>query len=243
MAFTPVLERLADTKEDVSYDYTSQDKADQIHNALIKERYARLMNPALKRTDLSADLNEEVSQPVNSVAVEETSAAAQEIAPVQAPAPYLVQNARADADIFRADSFVNRVSDAQPEQTVISEIDEEENEDLKPTPTTIQYRTSALDMTMEEGTIENKSAGKRLSLSKRDKIIIAVVVSVIVALFALIIINSAIISNLNSDLGSLQSSLNNARNAYQKVNSEIADYNANLEETVRVLAESLGMVK
>lgn len=238
---TPVLER------------TQQ--ADELHNSLIKERYAKLINPETKLSDLRP----QSAAPVQEAATVDYANAefvAAEPAPVmeQAPVayvqekPYLVENARADADIFRADSAINRKvtvvqPQAQPQATAQIETVEEENEDLRPTSTTMQFTTQAKSTAYEEGKIENTSAEKRISLSKRDKIAIAVVVAVIVALFALIIINSAIISGLNNDLSSLQSSLISAKMAYAGVSQDVADYNANLSETVRHLAESLGMVK
>lgn len=238
---TPVLER------------TQQ--ADELHNSLIRERYAKLINPETKLSDLKP----QSAAPVQEAAAVDYATAefvAAEPAPVmeQAPVayvqekPYLVENARADADIFRADSAINRKvtvvqPQAQPQATAQIETVEEENEDLRPTSTTMQFTTQAKSTAYEEGKIENTSAEKRISLSKRDKIAIAVVVAVIVALFALIIINSAIISGLNNDLSSLQSSLISAKMAYAGVSQDVADYNANLSETVRHLAESLGMVK
>lgn len=233
---TPVLER------------TQQ--ADELHNSLIRERYAKLINPETKLSDLRP----QAAAPVQEAAVVDYATA--EPAPVmeQAPVayvqekPYLVENARADADIFRADSAINRKVTVvqpmvQPQATAQIETVEEENEDLRPTSTTMQFTTQAKSDAFEEGKIENTSAGKRISLSKRDKIAIAVVVAVIVALFALIIINSAIISGLNNDLSSLQSSLISAKMAYAGVSQDVADYNANLSETLKHLAESLGMVK
>ncbi len=80
-------------------------------------------------------------------------------------------------------------------------------------------------------------------MTKKEKIIIAVVVSVIVALFALIIINSAIISGLNSDISSLQSSLTEVRVTYSSVNEQVSGFANNLIETVRVFAEMNGMIK
>lgn len=234
---TPVLER------------TQQ--ADELHNSLIRERYAKLINPETKLSDLRP----QSAAPVQEAAAVDYATAefvAAEPAPAmeQAPVayvqekPYLVENARADADIFRADSAINRkVTVVQPQATAQIETVEEENEDLRPTSTTMQFTTQAKSTAYEEGKIENTSAEKRISLSKRDKIAIAVVVAVIVALFALIIINSAIISGLNNDLSSLQSSLISAKMAYAGVSQDVADYNANLSETVRHLAESLGMVK
>ena len=235
---TPILERkIEETREEVQYDYASQQRADEIHNSKIKEIYAQLINPETKMSDIKST-------------AETKSASVQAVAPaVEALAVsedvYLVDNARADSDIFRADSIINRKANAIPEidmESTQAFLWDEENEDLMPTRTTMQYTTIAKKKD-EEGTIANTGAEKRISLTKRDKIIVGVVVAVIVALFVLVIVNSAIISGVNSDLGSLQSSLNSARAAYYSVTDQISDYQANFEDTLRSLAESLGMIK
>lgn len=229
---TPVLERRTETEEETPVRRYPTREEDALHNSLIGERYAKLINPEFTMRDLRAeDVSATAQEPVQ-----------EEAQPKVEPAkPELITNARADSYIFRADSFVNN-NKTQPE-TAVQNSEEEENEDLRPTSTTIQYKTTDVKKTEEEGKISNVSAEKRVGLSKRDKIIVAVVVSVIVALFVLIIVNSAIISGLNSDLSSLQSSLNNAHIGLGAIQDERSEYLLTLEEKVKTLAESLGMVK
>lgn len=237
---TPILERKTEEERRESYGYTSQMTADELHNSRISNIYAKLINPDSKMSDFKP-------------AEEQPQVPVQEEAPVQnysaqvAPAEgiYLVENARADADIFRADSAINMRAEAQQmssEPVMQASPSDEENEDLLPSRTTMQYSTEAKKET-EEGSISNRSAVKRVSLSKRDKVIIAVVVSVIIALFVLIIVNSAIISSVNSDLGSLHSSLNTARSSYESVLNEVSEYQENFEQTLESLANSYGMVR
>lgn len=232
-----------------------REKLDKIHNERIREIYAKLIMPETKMSDLKSvepvqqapvQDNHEVYVPARETVQEyvPVQQVAQTVAPSQ-PESRFVEDARTDAEIFRADSAINRKvsfvqAEAQP--VVVAQPVEEENEDLRPTSTTMQY-TAENKSVNAEGTLENAPVKHRLSLTKRDKIVIAVVVSIIVTLFALIIINSAIISNLNSDLSSLQTSLNSASGAYERVTSEIADYESNFDEMLRALAESLGMIK
>ena len=250
---TPVLERKS----------ILQEKEDEKHNALIGERYAQLINPENKIADLKNGTNVPVQETTVSNVQEavpvQMSAPVQEIVAqpviesVQSEAdthtyyaePYLAPSGRADGEIFRADSEINRrLRATQLEVAAVqTESDEDENEDLRPTQTTIQYRTENVKKTVEEGATVNTRASKRLSFSTRDKIVIVAVVTVIVALLALIIVNSAIISGINNDINSLQRSLNSAKNAYSKVNEHINEYTSNLEDTVRALAEKLGMVR
>ncbi len=234
---TPVLERRSDTAERT--DFYPVHSEDELHNSMIKENYARLINPDFYKKEVAQETSVPVfeEQPQAIESAYSAPVATQEIAK-----PYLIEGARADADIFRADSPVNRKI-AQTETFAQADSDEEENEDLRPTSTTIQYKTSDVKSTVEEGVIAKSDAEKRTGLSKRDKIIIAVVVSVIVALFVLIIVNSAIISNLNNDLNSLQSSLTNVKAAYAGVSDEISDYWQGIGETVEQFARTNGMVK
>ena len=233
---TPVLERkIENTQEEVRYSYNSGHIEDEVHNSKIKDIFQQIMNPETKMSDLrtAAPVQQDPQQVV------------QAPASVRAETRF-VEGARTNAELFRADSIINRkstsVQEEMNQEVATIAVSEEENEDLMPTRTTMQYTAENKDMDAD-GTIVNKSAEKHIQLTKRDKIVIAVVVSIIVALFALIIVNSVIISNLNSDLSSLQTSLNSARGAYESVTGEIADYESNFDETLRALAESLGMVR
>ena len=151
-------------------------------------------------------------------------------------------NARADAEIFRADSLVNR----KAEETVAesSRTEEDEDEDLRPTLTTIQYKTAGVAKVAEEGKIETKPAVKRAGLTKKDKIILAVAFSVIVALFVLIIVNSAVISGLSSEVSVLKDSLSQAESTYAEVLAEKNAYldSENLFQIVSDFAIKNGMV-
>lgn len=217
---TPVLERKADTEEKEylrSYRSTFMTD-DERHNLLISENYAKLINPESKMSDIVIKRNGNYA--------EKQIAASEE---VKQQKPYLVENARADADIFRADNPINRklFENAVNENQDI-QAEEEENEDLRPTETTIQYKTEGVKRTVVDGKIEVKSEQvKRAVLTKKDKIIIAVALTVIIALFALIIINSVVISHLNSDVSYLQSTLTNVESTYEQA---LAAKNAYLEE-------------
>lgn len=229
----PVLERT--TEENKKYAPSRaifSKEEDEIHNSQMSENLAKLLNPTAKMSDFDFKAPEAVKsvqtaavQPVAQPAVEEK--------------PYLVEGARADADIFRADSPINRVAQAPVMDEI--ETEEEENEDLRPTQTTIQYKTAGQNK-VEEGKIKNASAEKRVGLTKKEKIVIAVVISVIVALLALIIINSAIITNLNSDLGSLQSHLSNVKSAASGLNNQITDLLENEGQRIKDFAQANGMV-
>ena len=210
---TPVLERKVNTKvtvpgEKQSYGYTRMTE-DEIHNARIKDNFARLINPNAKVGDLFENPVEEQKQ----VAPAPISAPVQQVQNAQ---PYFVQNARANAEIFRADSKINRpVSAVAP---VISNKIEEETEDERPTLTTIQYKTIDKAENKEKA-VKAESVG----LSKKERIIIAAFVGIMVMLFALIIINAAIISGLNADVSALQNTLQSVQGNFEVVNSQVIE--------------------
>ena len=235
---TPILEkRIEETQEKSVYGYSSLEIADEIHNSGISERFKKLMDSE----NTMSDLKSAPAQPAQSAHV--PFELIKTAAPVQNEI-FQVEGARTNAELFRADSAINRrvsFAEAQPVVAAQQLAREEENEDLVPTSTTMQY-ISANQEIDEQGVIENR-AKKRINLSKRDKIIIGAVVAVIVALFTLIIVNAAIISGINSDMGSLQTTLNEAREAYENVNQDIADFESNFDEWLANGAEANDMVR
>ena len=249
---TPVIERRTYNQSIESEARSAGMTADELHNARMKDNLARLLNPENKIKDVVASIDadgtqviqaapEAVQAPERSVApsvvygadgiiarpasaVQTPAAEAPAYAPAHSAAQpvYVVKNARANADIFRADSPVNRPAQAYastPAQAyeaaramaaanAAPATEEEENEDLRPTPTTIQYQTigangtviiNSAARTMQEGEIARPAEREepaKISLTKRDKVIIGVIVSLILAVFVLIIVNSAIISEI-----------------------------------------------
>ncbi|MDE6667684.1 MAG: hypothetical protein K2K38_04990 [Clostridia bacterium] len=227
-----VLERDVNTLDKIEEErkvnsgFNTQLSADEQHNAQISEIYARLISSSNNVDEVLGRSQQAVAaQPRNELFAE----------------PYLVENARADAEIFRADSPVNRrVTDIHP--VMVAEDSEEENEDLRPTSTTIQYKTYGVKRTVEESKTENTDVEKRAGLSKKEKIIIAAVVSIIVAMLVLIIVNSAVISGINADLGSLQSSLEVVKGSYAGISDEVSNTLKDAAENATEFAISLGMV-
>lgn len=259
----PVLERRTDT------DYIETKKAEAEHNARISDNYAKLINPETKLEDA---LGRSVAKPTPQEILNYNIPAA-ESATSTVRRPYLVENARATADIFRADSAVNArpavetalsqavaaprpavapqpvvhqsVAVSQQAAPVVSAqtAEDEESEDLRPTRTTIQYKTSQIARSEEEGKIENTGAEKHFTISKKEKVIIGVIIGVIVALFTLIIINSAIISGVNKDIANIQRSLDTVRGQYTEVDEQINEYIENIGETVEQYASENNMIK
>ncbi len=173
--------------------------ADQLHNARMKNNLARLLDPSNTTEDVVASIDAEGNHVIRSTPVEEepqaplsahdmlygprrntkatvTRGIVANNQPVQPAAParqpvYMVTNARADSDLFRADSPINRqvyastpaeayaaaraMADAMaaaapapaaaPAAVQPVQVANDESEDLRPTATTIQYQTIGAD--------------------------------------------------------------------------------------------------
>lgn len=276
---TPVIERRTYNQSIESEARSAGMTADELHNARMKDNLARLLNPENKIKDVVASIDADGTQVIQAapeaVQAPERSAAPSVVygadgiiarpasavqtpaaeAPAYAPAHsaaqpvYVVKNARANADIFRADSPVNRPAQAYastPAQAyeaaramaaanAAPATEEEENEDLRPTPTTIQYQTIGADgtviinsaaRTMQEGEISRPAEREepaKISLTKRDKVIIGVIVSLILAVFVLIIVNSAIISGLNSEIAAYEGIVSDVQSQYAAVAEDLEE--------------------
>ena len=211
---TPVLERPTQEKlKEYSVPSRFDVVAEAEHNARIKDTYARLINPENKIEDILNRAKKTV------VAQEETEKA------VESSRPYLVENARADADIFRASSAINsRAKQAAAAEFAqpVQEMDmEDEDEELRPTPTTIQYQT--IGKRAEDKQVEAVKSANAFTFGKKEKLIFAIVVAVVVALVALIIINSTVIRSLNADIAQVQDSITTVRGALAGVNSTVEE--------------------
>ena len=207
---SPVLERIAGERKERQYAVPTRldFMAEEEHNARIRDTYARLINPENKIEDVFSRAQQEEKAEVEQPVVHEAPAAFR---------PYVVENARADAAIFRADSAINRRV-ATVEAVAPAE---EESEDLRPTPTTIQYQTIGKQ---GEQSAATATPQKRADVfGKREKIIVAIFVAVMVALVTLVIVNSAIISNLNADIAKVQDSITTVRGAIAGVNSTVEE--------------------
>ncbi len=226
MAVTPVLERKVNTEENVTAEVsrTTTMSADECHNSRIKVNYAKLINPDTTVGDVLP------KEPVRQQQ--------QVIEPVRAQRPYLVEGARAKSDLFRADSAINsrQVEEAHAE--------EEENEDLRPTDETIKYKSGATGKLVIDDKISNKQT-KVSKMKKRDKVVLAVALLIIAALFVLVIINSAVLSNLNSEISSLQANLETVKDSYAETmqNKEAYFEPQNILRVVSEFAQKLGMIK
>lgn len=201
---TPVLESITDERvREYTLPSRMEVMAEEEHNARIKDTYQRLINPENKIEDVFGKKEEKAAAPA-------------------VAKPYLVENARANADIFRADSAINAVSTeilGEHTEEVAVAPEEYEDEDLRPTSTTIQFQTIGKVNTQKESV----AVKKNFVFGKKEKIIVAVFVAVVVALLAIVIVNSTIISNLNADIAHVQEGITTVRGAIAGVNSTVEE--------------------
>lgn len=191
--------------------------AEEEHNARIKDTYARLINPEYKIEDVFKRTEEKASAPVAEPVKQ--SAPAQVRRSITGGHPYKVENARADAAIFRADSEINARAQIGTETAATVASAEEENEDLRPTPTTIQYQTIGVK-NQENATAETKKHA--FVFGKREKIIVAIFIAVVVALITVVLINASIISSLNAEISAVQDSITTVKGAIAGVNTSVS---------------------
>lgn len=225
---TPVLERITSGEaKKCSVPSRMDIMAEEEHNARIRDTYARLINPENKiedvfnRTEKKAE--EAAAQPAIQPAPAQTVRRS-----ITGNHPYVVENARADAAIFRADSAVNAKREQavamQTAEVAVAAPAEEENEDLRPTSTTIQYQTIGVaGVKVADVKKDTKAEKKAFVFGKREKIIVAVFVAVVVALITLVIVNATIISNLNAEISTVQNSITTVSGAIKGVNSSVSD--------------------
>ena len=219
---TPVLERITNDEERKCSVPSRMDfMAEEEHNARIRDTYARLINPENKIEDVFNRTEEKASEPAVKPVMQ--SAPAPVRRSITGAHPYVVENARADAAIFRADSAINaqraQIAEAKAEVAVATPA-EEESEDLRPTPTTIQYQTIGMKSVRK---VAAASESKAFVFGKREKIIVAVFVAVVVALIALVIVNATIISNLNAEISHVQDSITTVSGAIKGVSSSVTE--------------------
>lgn len=179
-------------------------------------------------------------------------AAPQPVQPQQAAPNF--EHHRVTADLFRADSAINaKTAYAEPaapafeqapafaeapayeaQQAPAYEPYEEENADLTPTATTIQYRTE-LYRDEQQSTVEEKKG----ALTAKGKLLMAIYAIVVVVVLALIIVNTSVLKTLDGEMAAREAQLSEAVARYESLQNDIEV--AKSEETIRNWGESHGM--
>lgn len=233
-------------------DFTEEQRAFDF-NSKISENYQKLINPDYRGADDIADSRAaESAQPVFATQEEYAMATLyperlqeqgqEQLQEQQQTAPRF-EHHRVTSDLFRADSPMNsQTAYAEPalqsapvyeEQGYAEEI---ESADLKPTETTIQYRTDLYREEKQTVTEERKGA-----LSAKGKLLMAIYAIVVVVVLALIIVNTSVLRTLDSEMALKEAQLSASIARYEEVleNVEIATS----EDTILAWGEANGMYK
>lgn len=192
-------------------------------NARISENYQKLINPDLKKAEdiMGASAPETFEQPIYDTPEAYARATLYPERTEEQAVPQF-RHQRVTEDIFRADSPLNARAEtfAMPQQAVEFEqpvfapqtehpeeaeqfYAEEANEDLKPTATTIQYR-SDLYREEKQTVVEEQ---KKYSMTAKGKLLMAIYAVVVVVVLALIIVNTSVLKTLDSEAAAYEEQL------------------------------------
>ena len=116
---------------------------------------------------------------------------------------------------------------------------EEENEDLAPTATTIQYRTEQRARDDKRTLVEEKRGH---AMTTQGKLLMAIYAVVVVVILALIIINTSVLRNLDASIAENRAALFAATEQAQQLQDEI-DYLTSEESIIDRAESELGMVR
>lgn len=126
----------------------------------------------------------------------------------------------------------------QPQESLApeAEVFEEEDEDLAPTATTIQYRTAR----EEKRTIVEEKKGH--AMTTQGKLLMAIYAVVVVVILALIIINTSVLRTIDASIADRRADLA-AATAYAEELQDDIDYLTDSETIINRAEEELGMVR
>ena len=116
---------------------------------------------------------------------------------------------------------------------------DEENEDLAPTATTIQYRTEQRAREDKRTVVEEKRGH---AMTTQGKLLMAIYAVVVVVILALIIINTSVLRNLDASIAENRAALFAATEQAQQLQDEI-DYLTSAESIIDRAESELGMTR
>lgn len=116
---------------------------------------------------------------------------------------------------------------------------DEENEDLAPTATTIQYRTEQRAREDRRTVVEEKRGH---AMTTQGKLLMAIYAVVVVVILALIIINTSVLRNLDASIAENRAALFAATEQAQQLQDEI-DYLTSAESIIDRAESELGMTR
>lgn len=138
--------------------------------------------------------------------------------------------------ILNQGKFAEEVKDVEQEYKEIDEVKANQDEDIRPTSTTMQFGDGDVNTLMNEMQNEGKE-DVQYKINKKGKIVVALYTACVAVVLALIVINTGLIALLTSKQEASANELANAVSAY---NQSVAELNeATSEEHIVDLAENV----
>lgn len=257
---TPVLERERTSERDLraygriaggvenTQEMTEEQKALRF-NSRISENYQKLINPEYSRAeDFAAPAEQASAEDIFARGAFDSAPAFEQVPAYQAPAfqqapvaerlsvqsPVFGQEAR--AAVYEAPAEAPVYTEQAYEQQAPAYA--EEDADLMPTATTIQYRSDLFEDEKPVAAVEEK---KRYALTSKGKLLMAVYALVVVVILALIIINTSVLKTLDGDVAEQEARLSETMSQSQAVKDDIDYYSS--DEFIIEWAESNGYTR
>ncbi len=123
---------------------------------------------------------------------------------------------------------VSTLKNSAPESVNYRE--EEVNDDLRPSSTTMQFGTSEDNDVYEDLAYDKKSEKEEFRLSSKGKILIAVYSIVVAIILSLIVINSRMLKSLDQSISSYGSRIDDLNAEYTRISTEYDSIMENEEE-------------
>lgn len=118
----------------------------------------------------------------------------------------------------------------------------EEDEDLRPSATTMQFESAEENDLYEDLDYKRESkAEENFRISSKGKMLIAIYSAVVILILSLIIINARMLKSLDGSLSTRNQRVNELQKTYERVNGEYSD--AMSDEAIDAWAKEHGMQK
>lgn len=143
-----------------------------------------------------------------------------------------------------SDSAVAPVIDkpvVEESQEVVSEPVNLQDEDIRPTSTTMQFGDGDVDQMYKEMNREEHEVGGSYHLNAKGKLVVVLYALAVTVILALIIINTGILASLSGTKEAKMAELNSKIAQYEQLSANIDSISG--DEYVMQQAEQLGMVK
>ena len=144
--------------------------------------------------------------------------------------------------LLNHENYTEIAEDKVEEKTVVENVTSSNDEDIRPTSTTMQFGSDDVDQMYKELNKAENEDKESYKLNAKGKVIIALYSLAVTFILALIILNTGIIASLTKSNAEREILLSSKMNEYSTISDQIESVSSN--EYVSGVAESeFGMVK